>query len=347
MRRFECERCDAIVGFDAFTCSNCAADLGYLPAERALRKLEPGPAPSLFVIDGSDELLWRCLNSSWGCNWLLPAGSPEDWCRSCALTRGRPDEADPFAVEAWAIAEAAKRRLVHQLDELGLPIDQRSDSTPDGLTFDLVYVPGEPQVTGHLDGVITLDLTETDAAHRDDLRRAYDEPLRSVIGHLRHEIGHHYWRMLVRDAGLLDDFRSLFGDERDDYVEAITTHHRSWFLAPEDPDHITRYAAAHPMEDWAETFGHYLHVRDALGTADAAGLGVRLLRIDRPRPDPGFSSTFARWQRIAESINDVAGSLGSEPVYPFDPGAVVIEKLSFVDRCIGAAAARSSSSTLR
>ena len=53
MRRFECERCDATVAFDAFTCDNCDADLGYLPADRAVRTLEPGPGTALFTVPGS------------------------------------------------------------------------------------------------------------------------------------------------------------------------------------------------------------------------------------------------------------------------------------------------------
>jgi len=27
------------------------------------------------------------------------------------------------------------------------------------------------------------------------------EPYRTLLGHFRHEVGHHYWDLLVRDAG--------------------------------------------------------------------------------------------------------------------------------------------------
>ena len=94
--------------------------------QRTIRVLEPTADPAVFRIDGHDGPVWRCLNSAWGCNWTLPAASDTTWCRSCRLTRGRPDEARPDAVEAWMTAEAAKRRLVHQLDELALPIEIRS-----------------------------------------------------------------------------------------------------------------------------------------------------------------------------------------------------------------------------
>ena len=122
-------------------------------------------------------------------------------------------------------AEAAKRRLVHQLDELALPIEIRSPAAPDGLAFDLVDLPGQGGITGHLDGVVTLDLAETDDGHREGLRRQLGEPFRTVIGHLRHEIGHHYWGRLVGQTDRLGRFRRLFGDEREDYGEAVERYY--------------------------------------------------------------------------------------------------------------------------
>ena len=169
--------------------------------------------------------------------------------------------------------EASKRRLIHQLDTLALPIEERSAGSPHGLAFDLVYLPGEAALTGHLDGIITLDLCETDEQHRDALRRRLDEPFRTLIGHLRHEIGHHYWDYLVPPGGPLDAFRQLFGDERADYRAALTDHYLrggDWNRAR----HITPYAGAHPLEDWAETFAHYLHIADATTTAIAHHLTV-------------------------------------------------------------------------
>ena len=38
--------------------------------------------------------------------------------------------------------------------------------------------------------------------------------------------------------------------------------------------YVSAYATAHPWEDWAETFAHYLHIRDTLQTAAAFGLVV-------------------------------------------------------------------------
>ena len=79
-------------------------------------------------------------------------------------------------------AEADKRRLVHQLDTLGLPVDEPTGDDSRGLVFDLVHLPGEPGLTGHRDGVITLDLLEADEGHRDALRHQLDESFRTVLG---------------------------------------------------------------------------------------------------------------------------------------------------------------------
>ena len=239
---------------------------------------------------------------------------------------GRPDEARPDAVAAWMIAEAAKRRLVHQLDTLGLPIEGRSSEDPEGLAFDLVHLPGEGGITGHSEGVVTLDLAETDDRHRDELRVRLNEPFRTVIGHLRHEIGHHYWSVLVRDRGCETAFRQLFGDERVDYRAAVEAY----------------YAGNRPA--WDPT----VHTDGLRGVPSARGLGgdVRPLpphrrrarhrdrqRTGTARP-PEWTRTFAEildaWRPVNVAITAVAAAVGMPPIYPFDPTGVVVDKLAFV-----------------
>lgn len=333
MRVFRCDLCSEVVSFSSTRCPACDASLGYVDAERTVRVLHPTDDPAVHAVDGTPH--WRCMNAAWGCNWMVPVGTDTVWCRSCRLTRGRPDESRPDAVEAWVTAEAAKRRLVHQLDELGLPIDPRSPEHPDGLTFDLVHLPGEGGITGHLDGVVTLDLVETDDRHRDDLRRLLGEPFRTVIGHLRHEIAHHYWGRLVGQSDDLVAFRRLFGDERVDYAAAVE-HHYATGGPPWDPNRfVTGYAASHPHEDWAETFAHYLHILDALDTAAAhhlvpsnrvAGL------VSEHVASIEMSEILEIWQPINVAVNEIAASIGSPPVYPFEPRGLVVDKLAFVHR---------------
>jgi hypothetical protein len=343
MRVFSCDRCDGIVPFAALDCPTCGTATGYDTAKQTLRTLAPTAEPAVFRIGDSDDpdgqLVWRCLNAAWGCNWLVPVDSDTEWCRSCRLTRGRPDIGRHDAIEAWMVSEAAKRRVVHQLDVLALPITARSDAAPDGVAFDLVHVPGEGGITGHLDGVITLDLAEIDDKHRDDLRRLLDEPFRTVIGHLRHELGHHYFARLVGQSDDLAQFRRLFGDERDDYTEAVERHYAKGGPAWDSTRYVTPYAAVHPLEDWAETFAHYLHVLDAVDTAIAHHLvppDSKVLITSDPADALDLGNILDTWVVINRGINAIAETLGARPIYPIEPSGVVIDKLQFVHQQVAA-----------
>ena len=292
------------------------------------------------------------MNSAWGCNWVLSAGSDTVWCRSCRLTRGRPDGERPEAVQAWVTAEAAKRRLVHQLDVLGLRFEMRSTSAPDGLVFDLVHIPGERGVTGHFDGVVTLDLAEADDRHRDALRRQLGESFRTVIGHLRHEVGHYFWsRLLVGRSDGLSSFRRLFGDERIDYREAVETYYSGRAATWDASRHVTAYAASHPLEDWAETFAHYLHIVDATDTAAAHELvpadRVGMAATADAVATGDFDDILDVWRPINVAVNAIAESVGSPAVYPFEPSGGVVDKLSFVHRQVAAHSDRERSNASR
>ncbi|MGI9051702.1 MAG: zinc-binding metallopeptidase family protein [Ilumatobacteraceae bacterium] len=332
MRRWLCEKCAAEVSFESSECARCGEPLGYLPAQRTIRVLARSDAVS-FSVGGDVATYWRCLNAAWGCNWMLPAASDASWCRSCALTRNRPDVGRPDAIVAWCVAEASKRRLVHQLDELALPIEPRSEARPMGLAFDLAHVPGHPGLTGHLEGLVTIDLAEADERHRDDLRRQLDEPFRTLIGNLRHEIGHHYWHRLVGQSDHLARFRSLFGDEGVDY-EAALQHHYATLDRPAEPERfVSKYAQAHPYEDWAETFAHYLHIVDATDTAAAHGFSAQRREQScsaRSLPELTVGELLDRWRPLGDAVNAIAESLGGRPVYPFQLRGMVVDKLEFV-----------------
>jgi len=334
MRVFHCDRCGAVVSFADQRCPACDAQLGYVSEQRTIRVVTPAPDATFHVAD-ADRPFWQCMNSAWGCNWMLPAGSETVWCRSCRMTRGRPDDARRDAIDAWISAEAAKRRLVHQIDSLGLPIEPTSPTASDGLAFDLVHVPGAYAVTGHVEGVVTLDLAEIDDSHRNELRVQLGESYRTVIGHLRHEIGHHYWNRLVGRSPDLDEFRRLFGDERAEYGDAITAHYETARPAWDRTCYVTAYASSHPHEDWAETFAHYLHIVDATDTAAAHGLVAaagRALGAGDTATTLDFDRMLESWFAVSGAVNDIAESLGAAPIYPFRPAGRVVDKLSFVHR---------------
>jgi hypothetical protein len=335
MLRVHCERCGTEVRFDTMRCPVCAAPHRYVPSDCLLRTLDADDDGIIFHAAGDCVARWRCLNAAWGCNWTLRARVGERWCLSCALTRGRPDVERPDAIEAWSRAEAAKRRLVDQVMRLGLPIDARSPAQPNGLTFDLVDVPGGRGLTGHLDGVVTIDLADADDRRRDELRRALGEPFRTLIGNLRHEVGHHYWARLVGQSSDIADARRLFGDERVDYRAALERHYASPGADWEAERFVSRYATVHPLEDWAETFAHLLHLIDAVETAGAHGLarGPDGAPVD---PDTPVQAMLDVWLPLGTAVDAIAEAVGSPPPFPFRPAGLVVDKLAFVHDCIRA-----------
>src|SRR4051812_43846620 len=199
MRAFACQRCGQLVFFENTECLRCHAPLGVLDERNELVALAPAPEDPdrlVAVAEPAGRRWRRCANAgALACNWLVPADAAgRRLCASCRLTTTRPNDADAPAVAAWAAAEGSKRRLLFQLRELHLPVVSHHDDPARGLSFELLAARGGRRVvTGHADGVITVDLAESDDAHRERVRLELGEPYRTVLGHFRHEIGHHYW----------------------------------------------------------------------------------------------------------------------------------------------------------
>jgi hypothetical protein len=126
-------------------------------------------------------------------------------------------------------------------------------------------------LTGHDNGLITINIAEADDVHREKQRSLQKEPYRTLLGHFRHEIGHYFWDQLIAFGPRLEDFRALFGDERADYQKALDRHYGEGPPARWEDSFISAYSTMHPWEDWAESWAHYLHMVDALETAGATG----------------------------------------------------------------------------
>ena len=75
------------------------------------------------------------------------------------------------------------------------------------------------------------------------------------------------------------EFRQRFGDEREDYQQALDRHYGNGAPADWPQQFVSAYASSHPWEDWAESWAHYLHIVDTLETAQEFGL--------RPNPRAG------------------------------------------------------------
>ncbi len=323
MRSFTCPKCGGLLFFENSLCLQCGSDVGF---ERSSAE---------FVLATPET---RCANAVLAeCNWIAPNGG---LCDCCEMTRTRPNNSDANGLAAFALAEAAKRRLLFQLDDLGLPVE--ADEQFPALEFDLLSSTDGPVTTGHADGVITLDLAEGDDGHRETMRVRLDEPYRTLLGHFRHESGHYYWMRLVEKTPALPVFRALFGDERADYGAALRAHYNSDPTPGWEETHVSVYATAHPWEDWAETFAHYLHIRDALQTASAYGIVVVGPEVETP-PDPtapltsipqdenrDFDELIDSWLPLTYALNAVNRSMGKKHLYPFVLSPTVLEKLRLV-----------------
>lgn len=273
------------------------------------------------------------------CNWAIRANSESEYCQSCSLTEVIPDVGQPEYLKAWGKLEEAKRRLVCNLDHLGLRPVLKSDENPEGLAFRFLAdskKAGEPRVlTGHDDGVVTVNIAEADDVERERMRLAMNERYRTLVGHLRHEVGHYYWDRLVVGEQL-EAFRRLFGDESADYAEALQAHYAKGVTADWQESFISAYAAAHPWEDWAETWAHYLHMMDSLGTACHSKIRMKGAKPEDPVFNyaeidlRSFDSIIRNWPGLACMINSFNRSLGMSDAYPFVIQPRVVEKLRFI-----------------
>ncbi len=341
MNKFNCAGCHGRVFFENSRCLVCQAELGFVPLDLMVATFEPA-APDLTQkrIDG-DGLFRRCKNlqTAGACNWMIPADSPDVYCPSCRLNRTIPDLSKDHNQQAWLKLEVAKRRLLYGLLSLGLPVMSKTENPERGLAFDFLEdiapgaAGGELVFTGHADGLITINLDEADDPKREEARKLMGEMYRTVLGHFRHEVGHYYWDLLVRNAPQLDVFREVFGDERMDYTVALGNHYRLGPPATWQQVHVSAYAAAHPWEDWAETWAHYLHILDTLETAAAEGLiiqdGVNQMIIQPPIGRP-FSEIAAQWRDVRLLLNGLNRSMGLPDPYPFVLAEPVIAKLTLI-----------------
>jgi hypothetical protein len=345
MKIFKCQYCGQLLYFENRKCEYCTRDLGYLPQARELSAMEPDGVVwrALAVREGRFRL---CANADLGgCNWLVPQNSQETFCAACRHNRMIPDLTLRDNLNRWRKMESAKRRLFYSLIHLNLPLANRADDPAKGLVFDFLAedrAAGLPEVmTGHEDGLITINLKEADDAEREKLRSEMGETYRTLLGHFRHEIGHYYWDRLIRECGNLEDFRRFFGDERLDYDQAVQAHYASGPPAGWQNNYISSYASTHPWEDFAETWAHYLHIVDTIEMASALGLRIRPAvggnadlsaspDFDPYQPGGDIGRLIHEWLPLAIAVNSINRCMGEPDLYPFVLTPPVIAKLGFI-----------------
>jgi hypothetical protein len=280
------------------------------------------------------------------CNWAVVSEDPNPLCVSCRLTRVVPDLAPDANRQAWYRLEVAKRRLIFTLLQLRLPIVDRDEDPRNGLAFEFKAddPSGEVVMTGHANGLITVNIAEADDAERERRKASLHEPYRTLAGHMRHEVGHYYWDQLIALRGEHDAFRAVFGDERPDYGQALQNYYAAGPPADWQNRFISAYASAHPLEDWAETWAHYLHMVDTLETAAACGISLRPRRSDEPSlprvspfvltDDVAFDRLIDSWFPVTYMLNNLNRGMGLPDAYPFVWSVPAVEKLRFVHELV-------------
>jgi len=355
MRLFPC-RCGATVFFENTNCLNCHRELGYLPDRKTMSALESLDSAGLFHALGSpNDPYKKCQNYAQEnvCNWMVRANDASPYCVACRLTKTIPNLEDTENRVRWASIEASKRRLVYSLLELGLPLRSKGEDPSRGLAFAFLADPLATSgdrlsdnniMTGHNQGLITINIAEADQVERELARRQMHEAYRTLIGHFRHESGHYYWDVLLDRTPLHAKFRELFGDERQDYGAALQGHYAAGAPADWQTRFISSYASSHPWEDWAETWAHYLHIMDTLETAKSFGVGSRdsFELIDRRLVDiidpsaglDSFPGLLRQWVWLSLAINSMNRSMGMRDPYPFVLSRAIADKLAFVHQVV-------------
>ncbi|MFO1154331.1 MAG: putative zinc-binding metallopeptidase [Rhodospirillales bacterium] len=347
MKAFKCT-CGQPLFFDNLECLSCGAQVAYDPLNRTLATVQPTSDGLWMVAGGGKQAtaaqfrLCAHRTTQAACNWLVPADEPQAICLSCRLTRTVPLLDDPKDEGRLRDLEAAKRLVLYALQEMDLPLVPKSQDAARGLAFDFLEpLPGGPPVlTGHDEGVITLNVAEADDDYREKNRENLREPYRTLVGHIRHEIGHYYWDVLIRDTPWLSRYREVFGDERADYGEALNKHYAEGPPPNWRDNFISAYAASHPWEDWAESWAHYLHMQATLETVASFRVQVTDAPL-RLTPfsaddlyDPNADTTFLDWVNswviLTATLNEVARSMGQPDIYPFVLSRPAVKKIHFV-----------------
>ncbi len=350
MQLFECQGCRSALHFENSQCLTCGRAVGYLQDRFKMSALEGGP--QRFEALGAQRQGYRfCDNAQYGvCNWLIPDGDADALCDSCRHNRTIPDLSVPENVARWGKIELAKRLVIRALLRWRLPHPSKVDDPERGLAFDFLADSGAPSggpvMTGHDNGLITLNIEEGDDAEREKRRTSLGEPYRTLVGHFRHEIGHYYWDRLVRDGGRLEAFRAVFGDERADYGQSLKRHYEQGPPTDWGNHFISAYASSHPWEDFAETWAHYLHIVEALETARSYGIDVRArfvsdpeaAKIDfNPYNAPSAERLVDAWTPLTVALNAINRSMGQHDLYPFVLNESVLGKLEFMRELISEA----------
>ncbi|MEJ7586729.1 MAG: putative zinc-binding metallopeptidase [Ferruginibacter sp.] len=338
MKLYTCTNCKNPLYFENSTCLNCNHPVGFDAGKFGLVTLNNN-SNGYSPVNNNNELYRFCSNASLGtCNWLVPVTQTALFCNACGLNRIIPELSNNKNREKWLNIEIAKHRMVYSLLRLRLPVAaKKSINDITGLAFDFMgdTSPTQRVMTGHDNGVITLNIEEADEGELTRHKLDMGERYRTLLGHFRHEIGHYYWDILIKNSAHLEKFRKLFGNEEKYYDEALAIYYKNGIQANWNNAFISPYASAHPWEDWAESWAHYMHMMDTLETAYSFGIGIHRREMETEvNTDPytitNFDEIVNMWFPLTFAVNSLNRSMGHADFYPFIVSPPVIEKLRFI-----------------
>jgi hypothetical protein len=344
MKLFKCQHCGQVLYFENSSCLGCQRKLGYVPDQALLTAVDRAGDGTWMSTAMPGRRFKACENAAFdACNWLMPANEAAKYCQACRHNHVVPDLSLDANLQNWRKLEIAKHHMVYSLLRLDLPITTRQDDPAGGLAFDFLSetaTAGGKILTGHDDGLITLNLNEADDAKREALRQQMGEPYRTLLGHFRHEIGHYYWDRLVRDERRLEECRAVFGDERADYDQALRSYYANGPAANWQNFFISAYATAHPWEDFAETWAHYMHIVDTLEMAASFGIAIHPaltvpemfaadIAFDPYQAGP-INQLVTAWLPLAQAVNGINRCMGQPDLYPFVLTEAVIGKMAYI-----------------
>ncbi len=356
--------------FESQSCTACGRVVGITNEFTEVEPFNLDKARGLYSkVKSPGKFYQKCANFAQhhACNGMVEVGENnagcDTLCLACRFNQVIPDLAIKGHLPLWQKMEIAKRRALFTVKSLGLPLVPKTENPAAGLAFQFLVdsdvsdhfatpLPDqEPVLTGHANGVITINLAEADEVSRSAVKLSMGERYRTLLGHFRHELGHYYFDVLVAgDEALTQECKTFFGDHTEDYQAALNTHYEQGAPANWNENYISAYATMHPSEDWAETWSHYLHIIDTLETAKAHGLallphkragveaiaGLNLPQADTSDPDQEFEELLKTWMQFSVAMNAINRSMGVQDAYPFVLTQPVRQKLAFVHKVVGA-----------
>jgi hypothetical protein len=113
---------------------------------------------------------------------------------------------------------------------------------------------------------------------------------------------------------------------------------------------VSAYASAHPWEDWAETWAHYLHMLDTMDTSMGSGIGSKRAGLIKDpfeadvlyilegevEADEEFLAFFNAWAGLTSVLNEFSLGMGQPDFSPFVLSKHSITKLHFLHRFLKA-----------